>query len=45
MSDLIKNADLDIIGFEAINTDFVLQQDLNQEVRTKLEKLKVNFLP
>ena len=45
MSDLIKNEALDIIGFEAINTDFVLQQDLNQEIKTKLAKLKVKFLP
>lgn len=37
---LINNEDLDIIGFEAINTGLLLQQNLNAEIKTKLEKLK-----
>ena len=45
MGDLINNQDLYIIGFEAINTDLLLEQGLNEEIRTKLVKLKVNFLP
>ena len=45
MGDLINNEDLDIIGFEAINTGLLLRQDLYEEIKTKLEKLKVNIIP
>ena len=44
VSDLITKHDLNITGFEAINTGFLLQQDLNEEIRRKLKKLKVNIL-
>ena len=51
MDDLINNQDLDIIGFEAIDTAFLLQrnsteeQNLNEKIKEKLEKLKVIILP
>ena len=44
MGDLINNQDLDIIGFEAVNTGSLLQQNLNEEIKMKLEKLKVIIL-
>ena len=44
MGDLINNQDLDIIGFEAINAGSLLQQNLNEEIRMKLGKLKVIIL-
>ena len=45
MGDLINNQDLDIIGFEAINTGSLLQQNLNEEIKMKLENLKVIIFP
>ena len=45
MGDLINSQDLDIIGFEAINTGSLLQENLNEEIRKKLKKLKVNIFP
>ena len=45
MGDLINNQDLDIIGFEAINTGSLLQQNLNEEIKMKLENVKVIIFP
>ena len=43
MGDLINYPDLDIIGFEAINTGLLKQQNIKEDIKTKLEKLNVIF--
>ena len=45
VSDLINHPDLDIIGFEAINTHLLKLQNINEDIKMKLEKLKVIFHP
>ena len=43
VSNLITREGLDIVGFEAINTNvvLVLQKNINDDIKKKLEKLKV----
>ena len=43
MGNLINYPDLDIIGFEAINTGLLKQHNIKEDIKTKLEKLKVIF--
>ena len=45
MGDLINHPDLDIIGFEAINTGLLKQQSIEEDIRIKLNKLKVIIHP
>ena len=45
MGDLINHPDLDIIGFEAINTGLLKVQNIKEDIKMKLEKLKVIFHP
>jgi len=41
VGDLINHPDLDIIGFEAINTGLLEQKNIEEDIRIKLNKLKV----
>ena len=45
VSDLINHPDLDIIGFEAINTELLKLKNIKEDIKMKLEKLKVIFHP
>ena len=45
MGDLINHPDLDIIGFEAIDTGLLKQQSIEEDIRIKLNKLKVIIHP
>ena len=45
MGDLINHPDLHIIGSEAINTGLLKEENLNENIRIKLEKLKVIIHP
>jgi len=45
VGDLINNPDLDIIGFEAINTYLLGHQNIKEDIETKLNKLKVIIHP
>ena len=41
VGDLINHPGLDIIGFEAINTAFRIQKNIEEDIKMKLNKLKV----
>jgi len=45
VGDLINNPDLDIIGFEAINTGLLGHQNIKKDIEIKLNKLKVIIHP
>jgi len=43
--DLINHPDLDIIGFEAINTGFLKHENIEEDIKIKLNRLKVIIHP
>jgi len=45
VGDLINHPGLKIIGFEAINTGSLKQQNIQEEIELKLKKLKVIIHP
>ncbi|XP_078368681.1 gamma-aminobutyric acid type B receptor subunit 1-like [Oculina patagonica] len=40
VGDLVNNPNLEIVGFEAINTGLVLHKNINEDIKSKLKKLK-----
>ncbi|KAL9978487.1 hypothetical protein ACROYT_G016009 [Oculina patagonica] len=40
VGDLVNDPDLEVVGFEAINTGLVLHKNINDEIKSKLLKLK-----
>jgi len=45
VGDLMNHEGLDIVGFEKINTGLLLQKNINEDIKKKLEKLKVIIHP
>jgi len=45
VGDLINHPDLEIIGFEAINTGLLGHQNIKEDIKIKLNKLKVIINP
>jgi len=45
VGDLINHPEIDIIGVEAINTGLLKQKNIEEDIRIKLNKLKVIIHP